>query len=88
MNGVDAIVFAGGIGENDTRVREMIADELGFLGIELDIEQNKERGVQKVISTPNSKVSVMVVRANEELMIARDTLGICAGAVAMRRAAI
>ena len=88
MNGVDAIVFAGGIGENDTRVREMIADELGFLGIELDIEQNKERGVQKVISTPNSKVAVLVVRANEELMIARDTLGICAGAVAMRRAAI
>ena len=77
MGGVDAITFAGGIGENDPMVRAMSTAELEFLGIEIDPARNDLKGVQKVISTPASKVVVMVVPTNEELMIAKDTLSLC-----------
>ncbi len=74
MNGVDAIAFTAGVGENDARMRAKIMEYMGFLGIELDEEVNKKsRGVEVVLSTPESKVKVMVIPTNEELMIARDT---------------
>ncbi len=71
---LDALVFTAGIGENGWELRELICDKLGVLGIELDLEANKSKGEEKIISTPNSKVTVLVVPTNEELMIARDTL--------------
>lgn len=71
---LDALVFTAGIGENGWELRELICDKLGVLGIELDKEVNKIKGEEKIISTPDSKVTVLVVPTNEELMIARDTL--------------
>jgi len=77
MNGVDIIVFTGGIGENASITRAGVAKDLSFLGIELDLEINaKTRGTETVISTPESKVKVIVVPTNEELVIAQDTLEI------------
>ena len=73
MNGVDAIVFTAGVGENDPEVRKDVIDHFGYLGAAIDEEQNKCRGVERVISTEDSKVKVLVVPTNEELMIARDT---------------
>ncbi|WP_018755364.1 acetate/propionate family kinase [Paenibacillus terrigena] len=74
MNGVDTIVFTAGVGENAVVLRERVLEQLTFLGIELDIEANKVRSKQpRLISTPNSKVQVLVVPTNEELIIARDT---------------
>lgn len=74
MNGVDAIVFTGGIGENDGTTRKRICDYLGYLGVEISDEENSKRGFENVISTPESKVKVMVIPTNEELAIARETL--------------
>ena len=76
MNGVDAIAFTAGVGENDGLVREDIVARLGFLGIELDKEANKKRGEDNIISTPDSKVTVCVIPTNEELAIARETLAL------------
>ncbi len=76
MNGVDAITFTGGIGENGDIVREMILGYLGYLGIELDAEANKQRGKTFVISTENSKVKVIVLPTNEELAICRETVAL------------
>lgn len=77
MNGVDAIVFTAGVGENSVIVREKVLENLTYLGIEIDKELNKVRsGDPRRISTPNSKVEVLVIPTNEELMIARDTLNI------------
>ncbi|MBO4834708.1 MAG: acetate kinase [Lachnospiraceae bacterium] len=73
MNGVDAIVFTAGVGENDPEVRKDVIDHFGYLGAAIDEEQNKCRGVERVVSTADSKVKVLVVPTNEELMIARDT---------------
>ena len=73
MNGVDAIVFTAGIGENDADTRIGVCQYLGYLGVELDAEKVKVRGERMVISTPNSKVKVMVIPTNEELAIARET---------------
>ena len=73
MNGVDAICFTAGIGENSANTRENVCAYLGYLGITLDKEQNKKRGEDVVISTPESKVKVMVIPTNEELAIARET---------------
>ena len=73
MNGVDAIVFTAGIGENDSRVRSMVCEYLGFLGISIDENANALRGREVEISTPDSKVSVFVIPTNEELAIARET---------------
>ncbi len=74
MNGVDILIMTGGIGENAWTTREGVCCELEWLGIEIDYEKNKKiRGVEGEISTPNSKVKVLVVPTDEELMIALDT---------------
>ena len=74
MNGVDAIAFTGGIGENGSTVRRQVLSYLGYLGIEIDEEQNKKRGENFILSTKDSKVTVAVVPTNEELAICRDTV--------------
>ena len=76
MNGVDAIVFTAGIGENAANVREKVCAYLGYLGIEIDAEANGKRGQEIVISTADSKVKVLVVPTNEELAIARETVAL------------
>src|SRR6185503_4402580 len=75
MNGADAIVFTGGIGENSWEVRARVCDGLQWLGIELDEAQNRSRvnGVEGVISTSGSRLAVYVIPTDEELLIARDT---------------
>ena len=74
MNGVDAIVFTAGLGENGIDDRLAIASNLEVLGVKMDAEANKVRGKETVISAADSKVKVLLVPTNEELMIARDTL--------------
>jgi acetate kinase len=76
MNGVDAIAFTAGIGENGPVVREKVLEYLGFLGIKLDPEANKKRGEDNVISTADSKVKVAVIPTNEELAICRETVAL------------
>jgi acetate kinase len=76
MNGVDNIVFTAGIGENSGPVRADVLGYLGYLGIEVDKEANKKRGEEVMISTPDSKVKVLVVPTNEELAIARETVAL------------
>ena len=76
MGGVDAIAFTAGVGENDKITRKKVCDYLGFLGITIDDEANAKRGEEIVISTPDSKVSVLVIPTNEELAIARETLAL------------
>ncbi len=76
MNGVDAIAFTAGVGENDGVVRKWVCEYLTYLGVEFDDEANKTRGDFKMLSTENSKVKVMIVPTNEELVIARDTLAL------------
>ena len=77
MNGLDAVIFTGGIGENASEVRENVCDNMEFLGIKIDKEVNAgTRGELKRISTSDSKVEVWVVPTNEELLIARDTLAL------------
>ncbi len=76
MNGVDAIAFTGGIGENDCQTRGKICEYLGYLGVKIDPENNKKRGEEMYISTPDSKVKVMVIPTNEELAIARETVAL------------
>jgi acetate kinase len=74
MNGIDTLVFTAGVGENSPEVRKAVCDGLTFLGIELDEERNKERSKEvRFISTDASRVAVLVVPTNEELLIARDT---------------
>ena len=74
MNGIDAIVFTAGLGENNAIVRKEICSYFTFLGVEIDDEQNAKRGEDVVISTENSKIKVLVVPTNEELKIAKETL--------------
>lgn len=74
MNGVDAIAFTAGIGENDDLVRAAVVSYLGYLGITLDKENNSKRGDDILISTPDSKVKVAIIPTNEELAIARETV--------------
>ena len=74
MNGVDAILFTAGLGENNIVVREQILERFGYMGITLDKEANQIRGEEKIISTPDSKVTVAVIPTNEELAIARETV--------------
>lgn len=76
MNGVDVICFTAGLGENGVFAREMICEYLGYLGISIDSSANGKRGEEIVISTPDSKVTVMVIPTNEELAIARETLAL------------
>ena len=79
MNGVDAIIFTAGVGENDITMREVICHNLGNLGIKLDPLKNKVRGKETIISTDDSKVKILLIPTNEELMIARDTYNIVTG---------
>ena len=74
IGGADAIIMTGGIGENSTEVRERILKRLGALGIKVDKKANAKRGETIVISTKDSKIPVVVIPTNEELMIARDTV--------------
>ena len=74
MNGVDAVVFTAGVGENGIDMRADIMANMDFLGMKLDEEANKVRGKERVISTEDSKVKILLIPTNEELMIARDTL--------------
>lgn len=76
MNGVDLIVFTGGIGENNSRLRRRVCENLTYLGVDFDYDANVVRGVDTIISTPSSKVKVALITTNEELMIARDTMNI------------
>ena len=76
MNGVDAIAFTAGIGENTSFIREKIVSYLGYLGIKLDKKTNDVRGVEEIISTPDSKVTVCVIPTNEELAICRETVAL------------
>lgn len=74
MNGIDAIAFCAGVGENAVYIRGMIVEHLGFLGVKLNQEVNiKTIGTEAIISTPDSKVKVCVIPTNEELVIAQDT---------------
>jgi acetate kinase len=73
MNGVDAIAFTAGVGENDKVTRKNVCSYLGYLGIEIDDAANDVRGENRVISTPASKVKVLLLPTNEELYIARET---------------
>lgn len=74
MNGVDAIVFTAGLGENGIGMREMICADMDFMGIKLDAQKNDVRGKDRVISADDSRVKVLLIPTNEELMIAIDTL--------------
>ncbi len=76
MNGVDAIVFTAGVGENDIAMRDIICNDLGNLGIKLDLVKNKTRGKEMIISRDDSRVKIILIPTDEELMIARDTLEI------------
>lgn len=76
LNGVDAIAFTAGVGENSPIVRTKVCEYLGYLGIALDEEANEKRGFDNVISTPDSKVKVCVIPTNEELAIARETVAL------------
>jgi acetate kinase len=73
MNGVDAIVFTGGVGENQINIRKGICEKLEFMGVNIDVDANNQRGEEKLISKPDSKVRVYVIPTNEELMIAKET---------------
>ncbi|HPT43008.1 MAG TPA: acetate kinase [Paludibacteraceae bacterium] len=74
LNGFDVLVFTGGVGENQTITRERVCKGLSFMGIEVDPEINKVRGKELLISTPNSRVKVVVIPTDEEYMIASDTM--------------
>lgn len=78
MNGVDAIVFTGGIGENSRLLRETVCQNLSYLGVTFDPEANQAKGERR-ISGPDSKVDVLVIPTNEELMIARETKELVTG---------
>ena len=76
MNGVDYIVFTGGVGENQINIRKGICEQLTFMGVEIDEEANNVRSEEKLISKDTSKVKVYVITTNEELMIAKETLNL------------
>ncbi len=76
MGGVDVIVFTGGVGENQYTCRSAVCDGLEFLGVNMDFEKNKVKGKEIIVSTPESKVKVVVIPTDEELMIASDTIAI------------
>ena len=79
MGGVAAIIFTAGVGENSASQRLAIASDLEFMGVKMDAEANKVRGEEAVISAPDSKVKVLLIPTNEELMIAMDTAAIVSG---------
>ncbi len=73
MNGIDYIIFTGGVGENQINIRKGICEKLEFMGVKLDLDANNMRGEEKVISSQDSKIKVYVIPTNEELMIAKET---------------
>ncbi len=73
MNGIDSIVFTGGVGENQINIRKGICQQLEFMGVEIDENLNNMRGEEKLVSKPTSKVKIYVIPTNEELMIAKET---------------
>jgi len=77
MNGLDVLIFTAGIGENSPQLRKKVCEELGYFGIKIDDQKNKTKGKINIISTADSKVTVIVIPTNEELMIARNTAEIC-----------
>lgn len=77
MGGIDILVFSGGVGENSELLREKICSNLEFLGIKLDKELNRDVSGEGLISAPGSRVDILVVETDEELIIARDTYNIC-----------
>ena len=79
MGGVDAVIFTAGVGENSPELRVEFVKGLEFMGIKLDEEKNKVRGQERIVSTDDSKVKVLVIPTNEELMIAMDTMEIVKG---------
>ena len=79
MSGVDAIIFTAGVGENDKAIRAMVCEGLEYMGVKLDAEANNVRGKETVISAADSKVKVLLIPTNEELMIAMDTAAIVKG---------
>ena len=79
MGGVDAIIFTAGVGENDKAIRSMVCQGLEFMGVKLDAEANNVRGKETVISAADSKVKILLIPTNEELMIAMDTASIVKG---------
>jgi acetate kinase len=77
MGGVDIIIFTGGIGENDSITRANVVEGLDFVGVDFDFEKNKgSRGKEIILTKPGSRVTVIVVPTNEEMMIAKDTFEI------------
>lgn len=74
MNGVDAIAFAGGLGENNAIMREEVANMLSWLGVKIDVAKNKCRGVERDLSAEDAKVKMLLIPTNEEVMIARDAV--------------
>ena len=77
MGGVDAILFTAGIGENSADLRAKICEGLEYMGIKMDLEKNKVRGQEAVVSAEDSKVKIFIIPTNEELMIAMDTAALC-----------
>jgi acetate kinase len=76
MNGLDAIIFTAGIGENDVGIRAKVCEYLTWFGVDIDPALNSKRGVALDVSKPGAKVRVLVIPTNEELVIARDTKSI------------
>ena len=73
MNGVDLVIFTGGVGENQINIRKGICEQLKFMGVEIDVEANQVRSEEKLISKPSSKVKIYIIPTDEELMIAKET---------------
>ena len=80
VNGAEAIVFTGGIGENSAEIRQLICDRLAWAGVELDPESNQKSrgGIEGAISSTKSRIGIYVIPTNEELLIARDTVRLVA----------
>ena len=76
MNGVDLIVFTGGIGEHNSRLRRRVCENFSYLGLKFDYEANVAWGEDTIISLPDSKVKVALITTDEEIVIARDTMHI------------
>lgn len=76
MNGLDAIVFTGGIGENSSSMRMMICENMEFFGLKIDEQKNQVRGKQADISADDANTKILVIPTNEELMIALDTVAL------------
>jgi len=76
MGGVDVIVFTAGVGENQASMRAAVCENMEFLGVKIDPERNKTRGEEAVISADDSRVKVVVIPTDEELMIATDTMNL------------